>query len=505
MKYPGGTVANFISTHWNSFKTRLSKQDHPAEKTALVAPSRTHKVNVPILAACLLAIVGFAAYKLFASAATEKMNVVYILTDDETMNSVQYMPFVSSQLDWIKFNHAFINNSLCCPSRATIMTGQYDTHTGVINNDITITKVMKTKTTMAGWLKSVGYATGVFGKAFNGFPWKATSLFLPGWTTQYAFQSNGDYNDAVFYHNNQPGQIYPGYSTDVITQKTLDFINQNASAKKPFLTYVAYKASHSPFTPAPKYASALDPSAVVDSPNFNEADVSDKPQWIKQLPALAAADVQKEDADQLNAYRTLLSVDDGIKAIYQALQAQGILNKTVIIFMTDNGYSFGNHRWTTKRCAYEECIDTPLYVRYPGIAGKTITNTVSNIDIAPTIADIAGVTPTTPVDGHSLLPLIKGQAVNWQNGVLIHWSGGNQGGEEIGELASPEFWGVRTERYMYAEYPATKEKEMYDLETDPYELNNLLSTSNLASLSTTYKNAEGTLQRKLTSLKTAAQ
>jgi arylsulfatase A-like enzyme len=168
----------------------------------------------------------------------------------------------------------------------------------------------------------------------------------------------------------------------------------------------------------------------------------------------------------------LLGVDDSVHAIMNALQARGALDNTVIVYLTDNGYSFGEHRWIGKRCAYDECTRTPFYVRYPDATMHTDNTVISNADIAPTLAELAGASPQLPEDGRSLVPLIQGGANEREFrrlGVVLEWAG---------DLDIPQYWALRTKRWLYVEYPTTGETELYDMEgsvgpADTYQLHNL--------------------------------
>ncbi len=173
------------------------------------------------------------------------------------------------------------------------------------------------------------------------------------------------------------------------------------------------------------------------------------------------------DPARRKQWDTLLAVDDALKEMYSTLDRLQILRDTVIVFMTDNGFAFGEHRWLGKHCAYEECIHTPLLVWYPGAAGRPIHELVSDVDIAPTLAGLAGITPASPVDGHSFVPLLLGQSSAWPDEVLIRGYNTNEAG------TPPTFWGVRTPQYKYIETVPTGEVELYDLASDPFELSNV--------------------------------
>jgi arylsulfatase A-like enzyme len=415
-----------------------------------------------------------------AEAKKKPFNIVLLLTDDQTMESLSKMPYVSSRPGWVTFDNAFINTSLCCPSRASILSGEYSHHDGVQDNNgghfIDEDHLLPT------WLATAGYRSALIGKYLNKYPFRRPDYTPPGWDDWHAFLDHPSYFGYTLIENGAEvdyGKADADYSTDALASKAIQFIQNTDS---PFFLYWAPYAPHELFTPAHRYAKAYPAKStvIVNTPNFNEADVSDKPAWVQQLPLQDPNDMNNQ---RLRGWRTLLAVDDAVKGIFDALAAKGVLNNTVVVFMTDNGLSLGAHRWATKRCVYEECVRTPLLVWYPGAVAHHVPQLVSNVDIASTFAEIAGVTPTLPQDGMSLVPFLKGNTpANWRTGVLLEWEGGNAtGDDETAPTAIPGFWAIRTDRYKYVELD-TGETELYDLQTDPYELANQTNNPALAAL-----------------------
>jgi arylsulfatase A-like enzyme len=214
-------------------------------------------------------------------------------------------------------------------------------------------------------------------------------------------------------------------------------------------------------------------------PNQNEANVSDKPAWVRALPLV---DLAQQDNQRRREWRASLAVDDAVRSIFTTLAETGRLDSTVVIFTNDNGYSFGAHRWKVKRCEYEECHHVPMKVYWPGTAGATDGRLVSNVDLAATIAQIADATPLVAQDGRSLVPLITGQPVTgWRTGLLQHWPGGNEVGQCPTNNCVPAYNAVLTTRYRYVEL-ATGEVELYDHRSDPYELTNVANRSGYATV-----------------------
>jgi Sulfatase/Bacterial Ig domain/Domain of unknown function (DUF4976) len=266
----------------------------------------------------------------------------------------------------------------------------------------------------------------------------------------------------------------------VLAAKATNFI---ASTAEPFFLYWAPYASHTPWTPAPRHVGYYQNLSIEHSPNFNEADVSDKPAWVQKLPLITQDHIDTMDQQQRSAAESLLAVDEALKAMMDALTARGILDNTVIIFMSDNGFSWGSHRYKQKEREFEEIIRGPLLIRYPWTGSHVESRLVQNVDMAPTIAELAGVTLPAPVDGRSLVPLIKNTATNWRTSILYEGTGLN-------------YWAVRRKTWKYVELD-TGEKELYDLSADPYELTNVAGQPS-------YANIQSSLAAELANLKASS-
>jgi arylsulfatase A-like enzyme len=420
-----------------------------------------------------------------ATAAT-RLNVVLFLTDDQPWYTVpstigvKPMPYLESRVldpndHWIRFTNAYLNTPICCPTRTTLMTGRYSHITGVETNG---GGIANESSTIATWLHGGGYYTGLIGKYLNRYPFGHPYYIPPGWD-QWKSQF-GVYFNYTNYENGQLvhyGTAPQDYAVDATARAAATFIS-TAPTDRPFFLYVAPKSAHDPWIPPPRYDGAFENMSPVRLPDFNEADASDKPSWLRTRPPLSPSDVALWDSHREDAFETLLAADDAVRTVITSLEQRGILDQTVFIFMSDNGNGFGEHRWTTKKCEYEECTRTPFLVRFPGATAHTDPRLVSSVDLAPTFADIAGVTPATPVDGRSLLPLFDGTATTWRSGVLIH---------AIDDLyGTPGYWGIHTQDAVYVEL-TTGEKELYDLTgvvgpADPYELQNRVNDPAYATL-----------------------
>jgi N-acetylglucosamine-6-sulfatase len=403
-----------------------------------------------------------------------KPNIVFILADDMRKDDMMYMPKTHSLLreQGMGFRNAFVSNAICCPSRATIMRGQYSHNTGVWSNSPTDSP----STTIGGWqayrdnsneadtvatrLQDAGYRTGLFGKYLNGYN---TMEVPPGWDRWFAHVNGIDYYD---YQINDNGTIKhyestsADYETDVIANHAKSFIGTSASAGVPFFAYVAPKAPHLPATPAPRDLHTYDGLKARRPPSFNEKDVKDNLSWTKQLPRLSDATKAKIDNQHERRAESLQAVDDLVA---------GVLSNTYIFFTSDNGWHEGEHRIQQgKWRPYEEDIHMPLVVRGPGVAaGSTTYKLVLNTDYLPTFTDLAGEQIPYYVDGRSLKPVLDESVTSWRSAILL----------EAAANYSQAYRGIRTvtnntiTRRKYVEY-AGGARELYNLETDGYELTN---------------------------------
>jgi arylsulfatase A-like enzyme len=410
-----------------------------------------------------------------AAAPADRPNVIVFLTDDQDLQSLRQMPFVSSFPDWTRFTNGFVNYALCCPSRATILSGQYSHHDGVDRNEDSIN--FDEAHALPTWLHDAGYRTALFGKYFNDYPWdRGPSYIPPGWDRWSAFNSRARYYD---YSLNVDGRTVPfgerpeEYSTNVLAAGALRFLaDRGGDPNQPFFLYFAPYGPHIPRTPAPGDARSYKLRDMKLPGNFNERRDDDKPSWVRRLSRGHRYGSAKKAKAALRAQAdTLLSVDRSAAAMFRQLEAQGELDDTVIFFLSDNGFSYGSHGWKGKVCMYEECNHVPYLVYDPlhNPAGSRVETLVSNTDIAPTVAELAGASPTHPLDGRSLLPLIEGRPLDHgRAGILFRAAGGG---------AFDPGWGIRTSRYSYLiDQPERggRQLELYDMARDPLQLRNLL-------------------------------
>lgn len=416
--------------------------------------------------------------------ADTRPNFVFINTDDQRADTLQYMQQTLAELvnSGTLFENSFVTTALCCPSRASMLTGEYAHNTGVLRNAGPEGgfESFDDRSTLATWLNNAGYETALFGKYLNGYDLSApqnnnpqNTYVPPGWDEWHAMLG-ASFNSPKISDNGVAHQYQGAYSTDLLANMAVDFIQAaEANDDQPFFVYYAPHAPHTPAIPAARDKGTFANLKPARPPSFNEADVSDKPNWVKNLGPLSAQEIADIDRTRINQIESLQAVDDAVGALMDTLRANGELGRTVVIFASDNGFMWGEHRYAFKGNAYEESIRVPLVIRDGrNPVARTTDEFALNIDIAPTIAAMAGIAIPGSVDGRSLAPLVRGQAVDWRTDFLVeHWSG-----EKPGEHAA-----VRNQRYTYVEYK-TGERELYDLANDPFQLRNIASNPANAGL-----------------------
>ena len=448
-------------------------------------------------------------------------NIVLITTDDMRVEDLSAMPNVKRLIAdrGTTFATSYAPFPLCCPSRAAWVTGQYSHNNRVMGNG-TLTSpeggyaALDNTNTVATWLSRAGYQTALVGKFLNGYG-KVKPIAVPaGWLEWHAKLGAGDYFDNRLRENTGgvvATRTYRGvYQVDLYDSIATDLIARRVPRAAPLFLWVSQYAPHAGTpvepddpelgtTPAvpPRWRDFYAAEPPLIDPSFNEADVSDKPAYVRSAPPLTTA--EQSQLQEVNAQRleSLRAVDESVAHIVEALQAAGELANTVLVFSSDNGFMMGEHRrpWG-KVVPYEASARVPLMIRGPGFpAGTTRQPWVANIDLAPTFADLANTTPGLDVDGRSLLPLAASPGT-WAARTMVMESGPSTlGGDDV----PTEDWyhGVRTSRYKYIEYN-TGEVEFYDLRVDPDEMTSLTgdpahdaTQSNLARLLTRMENCAG--------------
>lgn len=412
------------------------------------------------------------------SSTTEQPNIIFVLTDDLDFASTRKMPQISSLLadQGASFEEAFVSHSLCCPSRSTILTGLYDHNHHVLGNEPPSGGFQKflseghEEDTIAVRLQEAGYRTAFFGKYLNGYPAGDPTHIPPGWEEWYGkldeqrlYNYRINENGEEVSYGNEPEDFF----TDVLSGQATDFVQRAAPDYKPFFMYVAPTAPHGPANPAERHKGAFSEEEPPRPPSFDEEDVSDKPSQIQSIKRVSEEDASRIDDYYRQRLESMLAVDEMVGSLVQKLESTGELDNTFIFFTSDNGFEQGEHRLQQgKNQAYEESSHVPLLVRGPGVpAGSETAKLALNTDFAPTFADLAGA--EFPADGRSLVPLLGGDEdlPLWRTSVLLERLPTQRG-----------YQAIRTDTHKYVEYN-NGEKELYDLEADPYELDNLYESA----------------------------
>jgi N-acetylglucosamine-6-sulfatase len=384
-------------------------------------------------------------------------NFLIILTDDQRYDTMQYMPHTQELIfdQGVTFTHGYATTPLCCPSRASILTGMYAHNHGVHDNDGELES-----NTVIHDLHEAGYFTGLVGKYLNSWKGEARPEF--DYWVAFARGESRYYNPRLNI-NGEWLRHQDQYITYALGDYAIEFIEQAAKKNKPFVLVFAPNAPHDPATPAEEDSNKLLDLPLHRPPSFNEEDISDKPAWLATDPPLTEEEIASTDEFRRNQILTLFSLDRTINQIVNTMRDSNELDNTLIIFLSDNGKQWGEHRMISKNSYYEESSHVPFALRYPPLVPEPYTEDgiVANIDIAPTLYDLAGLSIPSSVDGFSLADLLQG-TTEWRKGILIEgWPGRGV------------YSAIHTGQFVYAETEGDR-AEFYDLEKDPYELDNLV-------------------------------
>jgi N-acetylglucosamine-6-sulfatase len=512
---------------------RLGRVHHSAASNAL--RSRTATLAIFVLAAAAGVLAGLATGRSGHAAASSHAgalarpsagrpanlrpgpnhpNIVFVLTDDLSMDLLPYMPQVQAlQADGMTFNHYFVSDSLCCPSRSSIFTGEFPHDTGVFTNAGPGGGLQAfydhgdENRTFNISLQRLGYRTAMMGKYINGYlegPGRspiANTAVPPGWSEwdvagwgyrEFGYKLNID--GTVHYFGHAPRD----YLTDVIARRGVRFINRSATMGKPFFLELATFAPHTPYVPAPRDAHSFPGLTAPEPPSFDVLP-TDPPSWLAGHPPLTLHQIDRINRVFRRRVQDVQSVDRMISGIRTALQNDGLAGNTYIVFSSDNGLHTGEYRLTPgKLTAFDTDIRVPLVVTGPGVPVDTSSDAMTeNVDLAETFAQMGGATMDTG-DGHSLLGLIHGNVPSdWRNAILVEHHGPKPDRDDPDEQDRssgnpPSYEAIRTGQFLYVEYK-DGEREFYDLRGDPYELDNLaasLSPAELAALHTNLSQLE---------------
>jgi N-acetylglucosamine-6-sulfatase len=415
------------------------------------------------------------------AAGAQPKNVVFILIDDLRHDVFGFAghPWIETpNLDalargGVRMRNAFVTTALCSPSRASILTGQYAHRHRVVDNN---NPIPPGTIFFPQYLQQAGYDTAFIGKWHMG---ASSDAPQPGFHRWVSFRGQGTYLPSKSGLNVDGKQVpQRGYITDELTDYAIDWLKQRGK-DRPFFLYVSHKAVHSEFIPADRHKGRYKdrpftaPKTMADTPENYDG----KPMWVRnQRNSWHGVDfAYHSNLDIASYYRayaeTLLAVDESVGRIVSLLRERGLLDSTIVMFMGDNGFAFGEHGLIDKRTAYEASMRVPLLMAGGGLpAGTTVEEVAANIDIAPTVLEAAGLQPpSSTMDGRSLLPLARGQRMPWRDSLLYeyYW--------ERNFPQTPAMHAVRGSRYKYIRYYGLWDTdELYDLQADPLETRNLI-------------------------------
>lgn len=420
-------------------------------------------------------------------------NIIFILTDDHRPD---FMGF-TGKVPWLEtpnmdrmagegayFRNAFVTTSLCSPSRASILTGMFShTHT-IVDNQAPDPGNL---TYFPQYLQEAGYQTAFFGKWHMGDDSDAPR---PGFNHWESFRGQGVYyNPVMNIDGNRIAYKDSTYITDLLTEHTLQWL-KGRDKTKPFFVYLSHKAVHAEFMPAKRHKGRYKDKKYLLPVTYDQTKTGKYrdlkwPEWVAaQRISWHGVDYMYNSNSDLNTMvqdycETLLGVDESIGSMLQYLKEAGLDESTMVIYMGDNGFSWGEHGLIDKRHFYEESVKVPFLVRCPELfkGGMTIERMVQNIDIAPTCLELAGLKKPDYMPGYSFVQLLKGDETNWRDRIFYeyYW--------EYEFPMTPTMFGVRTDKYKYIRYQGIWDRnEFYDLENDPNEMYNLIEKPELQPL-----------------------
>lgn len=417
-------------------------------------------------------------------------NIIFVLSDDHRYDFMGFMKDAPAFLETPNMDrmaregthlvNAFVSTSLCSPSRASILTGQYMHHHRIVDNQrpepggtVFFPQV----------LQKIGYQTALVGKWHMGHDHDKPRQGFDHWVS---FKGQGSYFDPTLNINNTRKQ-FTGYTTDVLTDQALSWLDTGRAGDQPFFLYLSFKAVHYPFHPAPRHQGRYAQAAVKrpDTMANTERNYQTQPHWVRErrysIHGIDHMETGQYDNDPVPSFddlyrqycETVFGLDENLGRVLAYLDETGLSESTLVVYMGDNGFALGEHGFYDKRDAFEESIRVPMLAYAPGMIqpGSRVTQMVQNIDIASTLLDAAGVQSATDrnMDGRSFLPLLKGAAIPWRDHILYeyYW--------EWNFPATPTVYAIRTEQYKYIYYHGVWDHDgFYDLKTDPHERHNLI-------------------------------
>ena len=458
----------------------------------MIMPTPLRALQSAVLAAVLLALAGVVAAPVAEAQAQARPNIVFIMTDDQTVGSLNVMHNVRTRIkaEGTEFPQTISSFPLCCPSRATYLTGQYPHNHGVKHNIPPFGGYigLDHTNTLPIWLQNAGYRTIHLGRYLNGYGTQNPDItdIPPGWNEWHSMVDPSTFDLTSWQMNDngviswQPSERPGEYQTDFLGRRAAELIEATAPSAQPFFLSLTPPAPHSsrprdpddpprlrtPY-PAPHHRDAFAGTPLPRPPNFNEANMRDKPQVVADRTRILPSGINSIQENYQQTLEALLSVDEAVGKILQALERTGELQNTLVIYTSDNGFFYGEHRVRSEKVLpYEPAIRVPLVMRGPGVPrGGRRPQLVSNVDWAPTILEAAGAVPGRIQDGRSLFELLRDPTL--QLGREIELENGN------GANRIPSYRGIRNDRFLYVRHDTTGEQELYDLREDPFELQSL--------------------------------
>jgi len=420
-----------------------------------------------------------------------KRNIVLILSDDHRYDFMGFMKGTPAFLKTPNMDrmarqgahlaNAFVSTSLCSPSQASILTGQYMHRHRIVDNQ---------RPAPAGtvffpqYLQKAGYQTAFIGKWHMGHERDDPR---PGFDHWVSFKGQGAYFDPTLNINGKR-KTFEGYTTDILTDQALSWLEQGRDTDRPFFLYLSFKAVHYPFEPAKRHKDRYQNDAVQRPETManTERNYQTQPHWVRErrysIHGIDHMETGPYDNDPVPSFddlyhqycETVHGLDENLGRVLTHLDETGLSDSTLVLYLGDNGFALGEHGFYDKRDAFEESIRVPMLAYGPGMIepGTKVTQMVQNIDIAPTLLEAAGVgRPKSPgMDGRSFLPLLHGKSIPWRDHILYeyYW--------EWNFPATPTVFAIRTERYKYIFYHGVWDHDgFYDLQTDPHERHNLIN------------------------------
>lgn len=428
-----------------------------------------------------------------------KMNIIFILADDHRYDAMGFMKKIPGletpamdrmASEGAHLSNAFVSTALCSPSRASILTGQYAHTHRVVDNEAAMPPDLKF---FPQYLQEAGYQTAFMGKWHMGH---ADDMPQPGFDYWLSFRGQGVYNNPVFNINGERVKQPEGsYTTDRLTDYAVEWLDKR-DAKKPFFLYLSHKGVHAEFYPAKRHEGKYADIPIISPPSMyltatdssktygtvtapaTPVNYRDIPQWVRaQRYSWHGVDYMYHGTIPFDQFyrrylETLQSVDESVQRVINWVKEKGMEKNTMVVYMGDNGFSFGEHGLIDKRHAYEESMRVPLLVWAPGMVKprSVVDQVIMNVDLAPSFLELAGIRKPEQMQGYSFVDVLKGKSGGWQRDKVFY--------EYYWESAFPQTpttFAIRTHQYKYIFYHGVWDiNELYDLQADPYEMNNLV-------------------------------